>query len=54
MKTTKTEIEQFLQQEFPQSLEKCRIEAVSPRGATLLYQVRSEELRPAVPFLAQP
>src|SRR5690554_5462971 len=46
MKTTKTEIEQFLQQEFPQSLEKCRIEAVSPRGATLLYQVRSEELRP--------
>jgi len=35
MKTTKTEIEQFLQQEFPQSLEKCRIEEVSPRGATL-------------------
>ena len=46
MKTTKTVIEQFLQQEFPQSLEKCPIEAVSPRGATLLYHVRSEELRP--------
>ncbi|MCU4438420.1 PaaI family thioesterase [Acinetobacter lwoffii] len=46
MKTTKTEIEQFLKQEFPQSLQKCRIEDVSPCGATLLYQVRSEELRP--------
>ncbi|PJI33074.1 PaaI family thioesterase [Acinetobacter pseudolwoffii] len=46
MKTTKTEIQQFLQQEFPQSLEKCRIEAVVPRGATLLYQVSAQELRP--------
>lgn len=28
MKSTREEIIQFLQQEFPQSLEKCQIEAV--------------------------
>ena len=46
MKTSKTEIEQFLQQVFPQSLEKCQIESVYPCGATLLYRVGVEELRP--------
>ncbi len=32
----------FLEKEFPQSLEKCRIESVTERGATVVYQVRSE------------
>jgi hypothetical protein len=46
MKSTREEIIQFLQQEFPQSLEKCQIEAVVPQGATVLYRVSEQELRP--------
>lgn len=46
MKSTREEIIQFLQQEFPHSLEKCQIEAVVPQGATVLYRVSEQELRP--------
>ncbi|QKQ69495.1 PaaI family thioesterase [Acinetobacter sp. RF15A] len=46
MKSTREEIIQFLEQEFPQSLEKCEIEAVVPCGATMLYRVGEQELRP--------
>ncbi|WP_407308313.1 PaaI family thioesterase [Acinetobacter sp.] len=46
MKSNKAEIIEFLQREFPQSLEKCRIEAVVLKGATLLCDVSDQELRP--------
>lgn len=37
MKSNKVEIIEFLQCEFPQSLEKCEIETVTEKGATILY-----------------
>ena len=46
MKSTKFEIVEFLKQEFPQSLEKCEIEEVSEKGATVLYHVGQSDLRP--------
>jgi uncharacterized protein (TIGR00369 family) len=46
MKSTREDILAFLQQEFPQMLEKCEIQAVVPHGATLLYRVSEQELRP--------
>ena len=36
MKSNQQEIVQFLQQYFPQSLEKCEIEEVIEGGATML------------------
>ncbi|ENW96613.1 PaaI family thioesterase [Acinetobacter sp. NIPH 298] len=46
MTITKHEIVEFLAQEFPQALRKCSIEAITPKGAELLYQVDREDLRP--------
>ncbi|MDQ9009232.1 PaaI family thioesterase [Acinetobacter gerneri] len=46
MKSTKSEIIHFLQKEFPQSLEKCEIEEVTEKGATVLYHVGASDLRP--------
>ena len=37
MKSNVTEIVAFLEKEFPQSLEKCRIESVTERAATVVY-----------------
>ena len=46
MKSNKVEIIEFLQREFPQSLEKCEIETVTEKGATILYHVDEADLRP--------
>lgn len=41
---TKTELSDFLQREFPQN--RCTIESVAPRSATVRLQVGESELRP--------
>ncbi len=46
MKSNKQEIIQFLTQYFPPSLEKCEIEEVTERGASLLWHVGGIDLRP--------
>ena len=46
MKSTKAEIIAFLQAEFPQSLEKCDIESVTEKGASIIYHVDAADLRP--------
>lgn len=46
MKSTKAEIIAFLQAEFPQSLEKCEIETVTEKGASIIYHVAAADLRP--------
>lgn len=46
MKSTKAEIIAFLQAEFPQSLEKCDIETVTEKGASIIYHVDAADLRP--------
>lgn len=46
MKSSKQEIVQFLQQFFSPSLERCEIEAVTEKGATLLWKVGDADLRP--------
>lgn len=46
MKSNQQEIVQFLQQYFPQSLEKCEIEEVVEGGATMLWHVGGSDLRP--------
>ena len=46
MKSNKQEIIQFLQQYFLQSLEKCEIEEVTDCGATMLWHVGGNDLRP--------
>ncbi len=46
MKANKSEIEKFLNHEFPQCLEKSRIELVEPKSATLRYLVDPNDLRP--------
>ncbi|TCM67812.1 acyl-coenzyme A thioesterase PaaI-like protein [Acinetobacter calcoaceticus] len=46
MKISQIEIEQFLLKEFPQSLEKCVIEEVVPKGATMRCIVNNDDLRP--------
>lgn len=46
MKSDKTEIIQFLEREFPQSLNKCEIESVVEKGATVIYRVDALDLRP--------
>ncbi len=43
---SKQEIIEFLAQEFPQALRKCTIEAITDKGAELLYQVDQDDLRP--------
>jgi hypothetical protein len=45
MKSNLTEIVAFLEKEFPQSLEKCRIESVTERAATVVYQVDERDVR---------
>ena len=42
--TTKTEIAEFLQREFPQT--KCSIDAVGNRGSTVRHTIGVAELRP--------
>lgn len=46
MPTDRAEIIAFLQQEFPQSLEKCQIDAILPKGAVVSYRIGFDELRP--------
>lgn len=46
MKSTLTEIVYFLEQEFPQSLKKCRIESVTERSASVIYRIDEQDLRP--------
>ena len=46
MKSTKGEIIAFLQAEFPQSLEKCEIESVTEKAASIIYHVGAADLRP--------
>ena len=46
MKSNQQEIVQFLQQYFPQSLEKCEIEEVIEGGATMLWHMGGSDLRP--------
>lgn len=46
MKRTQAEIQQFLQREFPQSLEHCVIEEVVSKGATLRHKISLDQLRP--------
>jgi acyl-coenzyme A thioesterase PaaI-like protein len=46
MKSNKTEIISFLRAEFPQSLEKCEIETVTEKGASIIYYVGVADLRP--------
>lgn len=46
MKTQKAEIIAFLEREFPQSLLKCEIQSIDAQGATVLYHVDKNDLRP--------
>ena len=46
MKSNKAEILEFLEREFPQSLVKCEIESVVERGATVIFHVDENDLRP--------
>ncbi|OTG66544.1 PaaI family thioesterase [Acinetobacter silvestris] len=46
MKSTKLEIIHFLEKHFPPSLEKCEIEEVVEKGATLLWRVSGADIRP--------
>lgn len=46
MKSNKTEIVQFLQQYFTSSLERCEIEEVTERGASLVWHVGEADIRP--------
>ena len=46
MKSNKTEIVDFLEEHFPPSLERCEVEAVVEKGATLLWHVADADLRP--------
>lgn len=43
---TKDEIIEFLKVEFPQSLEKCEIASITPRGALVNYHIDERDLRP--------
>ena len=43
---TKDEIIEFLKVEFPQSLEKCEIVSITPRGALVNYHIDERDLRP--------
>ena len=46
MKSNKAEILAFLEREFPQSLIKCEIESVVEKGATVIFHVDENDLRP--------
>lgn len=46
MKSNKAEIIEFLKHEFPQSLNKCEIESVVEGGASVIYRVDAQDLRP--------
>ena len=46
MKSNKAEILACLEREFPQSLIKCEIESVVERGATVIFHVDENDLRP--------
>ena len=46
MQSTQDEIIEFLQREFPQSLEKCEIESVIEGGANIIYHIDAQDLRP--------
>lgn len=46
MQSNKAEIIEFLQREFPQSLEKCEIESVVEAGANIIYRIDAQDLRP--------
>lgn len=46
MKSNKAEILEFLEREFPQSLVKCEIESVVDKGATVIFHVDENDLRP--------
>ena len=43
---TKDEIIEFLKVEFPQSLEKCEIVSITPRGVLVNYHIDERDLRP--------
>lgn len=46
MQSNKAEIIEFLQREFPQSLLKCEIESVVEGGASIIYHIDAQDLRP--------
>lgn len=46
MQSSKDEIVEFIQREFPQSLVKCEIEEVTEQGASVIYRVDQLDLRP--------
>ena len=46
MKATHEDIIQFLQQEFPQSLQKCTVDDIQSKYARVSYCVGFDELRP--------
>lgn len=46
MRSNKTEIIDFLKREFPQSLHKCEIESVVEGGASIIYHIDAQDLRP--------
>ena len=46
MQSTKLDIVKFLQQEFKPSLQRCSIEDVSDRSASLIWHVAEDDLRP--------
>ncbi|MFU9044918.1 PaaI family thioesterase [Acinetobacter tibetensis] len=46
MQSKQAEIIQFLMQHFPQSLEKCEIESITERAATVIYHIDDRDLRP--------
>lgn len=46
MKSTKTEIIEFLKRDFSQSLVNCEVEEVFSQGSRLIYKIDQEQLRP--------
>lgn len=46
MKSTKSEIIEFLKEYFPTSLKHCEIEKVEEKGATLIWKVSEADIRP--------
>lgn len=46
MKSTKAEIIEFLERDFPQSLEHCVVDDVFAQGSRLIYKVDQQQHRP--------
>lgn len=46
MKSTFEQIQQFLEVEFPQSLEHCEVIDIQPQTSTVRYSVSDSQLRP--------